>query len=278
MGSARPPLEYLVTSSNTSLESFELSRLNAVANLRKEIRQIVDDWVEAEIEARIARWVLERRRAELASPQPEVPHFRELSPNSETSPRALQPPEAIPSLPQAVASSPCQQQCPCSSPPGRVTRATWLRHTSSPRESVPSPGQKLLFEELSAAPDPSAGTEAVAGTLRDQLAAGALSCLDRIAQLEIRIFRQKEGGMDAKKFSLVERRSESSLTEGKIRAADVRAGPGWSLAQPGAVRGETASSGKNEPRSQQAELRLPAVCRASLRQIYFHQACTATAS
>jgi len=77
MGSARPPFEYLISSSQASLESYELSRLNAVANLRKELRQIVDEWVEAEIEARMARWILDRRRlesSEPASPLPMLPH------------------------------------------------------------------------------------------------------------------------------------------------------------------------------------------------------------
>ena len=58
------PLEYLVTSSQSSVESFELSRLNRVSNLRKEIRQIVDEWIAAEAEARIARWILDCRRAQ----------------------------------------------------------------------------------------------------------------------------------------------------------------------------------------------------------------------
>jgi hypothetical protein len=58
------PLEYLVTSSQTALEGFELSRLNQCANLRKELRQITDQWIEVEIEARMARWILECRRAQ----------------------------------------------------------------------------------------------------------------------------------------------------------------------------------------------------------------------
>jgi hypothetical protein len=77
MGSAEPPFEYLITSSQASLESFELSRLNAVANLRKELRQIVDEWIEAEIEARMARWILERRRLETAGRQPPAPALSE---------------------------------------------------------------------------------------------------------------------------------------------------------------------------------------------------------
>jgi hypothetical protein len=56
------PLEYLVTSSQSAVESFELSRLNRVSNLRKEIRQIVDEWIAAETEARVARWILNCRR------------------------------------------------------------------------------------------------------------------------------------------------------------------------------------------------------------------------
>lgn len=73
MGSAHLPMNYLIASSSTSLESFELSRLNAVANFRKELRQIVDDWVQAEVEARIAHWVLEHRRSNTRDPQWNIP-------------------------------------------------------------------------------------------------------------------------------------------------------------------------------------------------------------
>jgi hypothetical protein len=73
MGAAQPPFEFFITSSQTSLESFELSRLNAVANLRKELRQVVDEWIEAEIQARMARWILERRRLEASDSQSPVP-------------------------------------------------------------------------------------------------------------------------------------------------------------------------------------------------------------
>ena len=64
------PLEYLVTSSQSAVESFELSRLNRVSNLRKEIRQVVDEWIAAEAEARIARWILDCRRAQIESADP----------------------------------------------------------------------------------------------------------------------------------------------------------------------------------------------------------------
>jgi hypothetical protein len=57
-------LEYLFTSSGASLESFHLSRLNAVANLRKELHEILDEWVEAEVQARLAQGLLARKNSE----------------------------------------------------------------------------------------------------------------------------------------------------------------------------------------------------------------------
>lgn len=58
-GPAPLPLKYFCTSSDSSLESFELSRLNAISNLRKEIRDALAEWVEAEIQARLARWMVQ---------------------------------------------------------------------------------------------------------------------------------------------------------------------------------------------------------------------------
>jgi hypothetical protein len=84
MGSAHPPLEYLVSSSQSSLESFELARLNAIANLRKELRHLVDEWVEAEIQARMARWILERKRLETPDAAPPFPALSELAVNHRT--------------------------------------------------------------------------------------------------------------------------------------------------------------------------------------------------
>src|ERR1700752_2509969 len=61
------PLEYLVTSSDASIESFRLTRLNAVANLRKELHEIFEEWVEAEVQARLAQWLLARKNSEVAA-------------------------------------------------------------------------------------------------------------------------------------------------------------------------------------------------------------------
>src|SRR5579863_3593048 len=64
MSSTQLPLEYLATSSANSLEGFELARRNEISNLRKEFSQVFDELVEAEIAARIARWILEGRPAQ----------------------------------------------------------------------------------------------------------------------------------------------------------------------------------------------------------------------
>jgi hypothetical protein len=61
MSSTQPPLEYLATASQSCLESFELARLNQISNLRKEYTQAFEQLIEAEIAARIARWILNGR-------------------------------------------------------------------------------------------------------------------------------------------------------------------------------------------------------------------------
>jgi hypothetical protein len=61
MCSTHPPLESLLKLSHTCLESFELTSLNRIANLRKEFRQVLGEWIELEIGARFAHWALECR-------------------------------------------------------------------------------------------------------------------------------------------------------------------------------------------------------------------------
>jgi hypothetical protein len=62
MSESKTPFDYLAGCSKPGLESFELSRLSQAARLRKEMREIVEEWIEAEVQARLARWLLERRR------------------------------------------------------------------------------------------------------------------------------------------------------------------------------------------------------------------------
>jgi hypothetical protein len=51
--------EFLLTSSKTTLQAFEMSRLNLAANVRKEIVQLLDAWVNENSNALLARWLIE---------------------------------------------------------------------------------------------------------------------------------------------------------------------------------------------------------------------------
>jgi hypothetical protein len=62
MKTTKSMLDYLARCSQTSLESFELARLNDLANIRKQMIDVIDEWVETDIQARIAEWILLRRR------------------------------------------------------------------------------------------------------------------------------------------------------------------------------------------------------------------------
>jgi len=66
-----PPWEFLLSASRNSLQSYELSRLGHAANLRKEIGQLLDSWLEENASAMLARWLMEQR--ERRSEPPETP-------------------------------------------------------------------------------------------------------------------------------------------------------------------------------------------------------------
>jgi hypothetical protein len=57
----QPPWEFLLSASRNSLQSYELSRLSHAANLRKEITQLLDSWLEENSGALLARWLMEQR-------------------------------------------------------------------------------------------------------------------------------------------------------------------------------------------------------------------------
>jgi hypothetical protein len=57
-----PPWEFLLSASRNSLQSYELSRLSHAANLRKEIGQLLDSWLEENAAAMLARWLIEQQR------------------------------------------------------------------------------------------------------------------------------------------------------------------------------------------------------------------------
>jgi hypothetical protein len=57
----QPPWEFLLSASSNSLQSYELSRLNHAANLRKEIAQLLDTWLDENASALLARWLMRQR-------------------------------------------------------------------------------------------------------------------------------------------------------------------------------------------------------------------------
>lgn len=63
-----PPLDYLQAASRSSLQSFELARLNHAANLRNEIGALIDQWIQESCEAMLSRWMLDHHQALQSSP------------------------------------------------------------------------------------------------------------------------------------------------------------------------------------------------------------------
>jgi len=66
----QPPWEFLLSASRTSLQSYELSRLSHAANLRKEISALLDQWLEENASAMLARWLMEQRERPPQAPEP----------------------------------------------------------------------------------------------------------------------------------------------------------------------------------------------------------------
>jgi hypothetical protein len=66
-------LQYLSDCSEESLESFELSRLNRASNLRKELSQVAEEWVDAEVSFRLARLLVDHRRPDPRTAETQSP-------------------------------------------------------------------------------------------------------------------------------------------------------------------------------------------------------------
>jgi len=63
------PWEFLLSASRTTLQSYELSRLAHSANLRKEIGELLDQYLEENSSAMLARWLIDQReKSALAVP------------------------------------------------------------------------------------------------------------------------------------------------------------------------------------------------------------------
>jgi hypothetical protein len=58
---SQPPWDFLLSATRNTLQSYELSRLNHAANLGKEIKQLLDAYVEESSNARLARLLMEQQ-------------------------------------------------------------------------------------------------------------------------------------------------------------------------------------------------------------------------
>lgn len=57
----QPPWEFLLSASRNSLQSYEFTRLAHAANLRKEISALLNQWLEENAAAMLARWLMDQR-------------------------------------------------------------------------------------------------------------------------------------------------------------------------------------------------------------------------
>jgi len=87
-----PPWDYLREASDPSLESFELSRLNHAANLRKEIGALLEQWIAEMSEALLARCLRQNRKSPTQpGPSPDILPQAKLP---------FSPPQAVPLRPR----------------------------------------------------------------------------------------------------------------------------------------------------------------------------------
>jgi hypothetical protein len=63
---SEPPWKFLLSASRSSLQSYELSRLNCAANLRTDMVRLLDQLVEETASAQLARWLIKHREMRTA--------------------------------------------------------------------------------------------------------------------------------------------------------------------------------------------------------------------
>ncbi len=66
----QPPWEFLLTASRNTLQSYELSRLAHAANLRKELSALLDQYLEENTAAMLARWLMDQRERTVLTEEP----------------------------------------------------------------------------------------------------------------------------------------------------------------------------------------------------------------
>lgn len=102
-----PPEQYLRTASQSSLQNFELAKLNRAANLRREIAALIDEWLKETSEALLARYMIDHKgslREPAISPAELVQAFQ--NPLLVLNPDASEPPTSIVPAPPRFAATP----------------------------------------------------------------------------------------------------------------------------------------------------------------------------
>lgn len=120
-----PPLDYLQAASRSSLQSFELARLNHASNLRQEIAALIDQWITETSEALLARWMLDHHKSPQAPPLSPSDFVRTLA-----DPTAALLPDSRPAVSGFVPAPPCY------SPPHTPLKTTISRRPQKQKHSA----------------------------------------------------------------------------------------------------------------------------------------------
>jgi hypothetical protein len=238
MGATRPSLDYLATCSEMSLESVELSRLNLAANLRKEFQEILEEWIDSEVDARLARSLLEWKRAHTSATKPSARGRAEVASSEQL---------AIAFLPDPV--SPAADAVPerylgASANHARRDRISPIERAQSPlrtrkpvRRSVLSPSdasvedQTVEFDDAPHQPSPphrapsSHSTElARAATLYFDAVKHLVKCLSRRSPVYRETCRCNTGGRESDRGPSSANRQRGALFSANASTAE-RVGP-----------------------------------------------------
>ena len=140
-----PSFDYLLTCSQAGLESFELSRLNRISNVRKQLHELLEEWIEAEVDARLARWLLEGKRGSASSVSVVVrpPAASALPAQGALALLPAYPVEPAPALALDATAPPPTSSRPATAP-RRVSRVLAPR---KPRLALPAPSRAIATDK-----------------------------------------------------------------------------------------------------------------------------------
>jgi hypothetical protein len=229
MRDPQSPLEYLVTSSQTSLEAFELARLNRAANLRKELRDVLDEWMQTEIDVRMARWILECRRAQntdsdsLAASPREPARIGQLAMSFLPESSGTQSESVAPRIPHALGEVSEERALACRSRNPRSAQVDAQPHFRSghrPMTSRDADASLRLLEQFLARPAASIVSPAENHTFGSRIPAAATGLPAAIANVSSRSSPAPHRNRPSGNRSASER--TAAARRGKLHAAPTR--------------------------------------------------------